>query len=118
MRRWGEVAPIQAQLLGGFLKRDRYRSAASLSDTADIRHADPATTSAEHAALIAFSERRQTFDVPCGAPLVVAVPPDGGSPDAKEFGELGLGVVPRVVQFKQVPGLVRLQLRLLAAQPG
>jgi hypothetical protein len=40
-----------------------------------------------------------------------------GSSDPEEFGELSLGVVPRVVQLQQVLGLVWLQLRLLAAQP-
>jgi hypothetical protein len=35
--------------------------------------------------------------------------------DAKDLGELGLAVRPQVVRFKQVPGLGRLELRLLAA---
>jgi hypothetical protein len=43
---------------------------------------------------------------------------DRGSPDAEEFGELSLGVVPGVVQLKEMLGLVRLQLRLPTAQPA
>ncbi len=38
--------------------------------------------------------------------------------DAEEFGQLGLGVGAEIVQLKQVLGLVRLQLRLLASQPS
>src|SRR5215207_6775206 len=41
-----------------------------------------------------------------------------GLSDAEVFSEFGLGVVPRVVQFEQVLGLVRLQFGLLAAQPA
>jgi hypothetical protein len=44
-------------------------------------------------------------------------PVHGGSSDPEEFGELSLGV-PRVVQLQQVLGLVRLELRLLSAQPA
>jgi len=40
------------------------------------------------------------------------------SADAEEFGQLGLGVGAEIVQLKQVLGLVRLQLRLLASQPS
>src|SRR5512133_1290490 len=40
-----------------------------------------------------------------------------GSPDAEEFGDLSLTVGAEVVQLEQVLGLVRLELRLLAAQP-
>ena len=49
-------------------------------------------------------------------PLEGAV--DGGPADAEEFSEFGLGVGAEVVQLEQVFGLVRLQLRLLAAQPA
>src|SRR5687767_5398745 len=44
-------------------------------------------------------------------------PVNRGSADAEEFGEFGLGVRAEVVQLEQVLGLIRLQLRLLAAQP-
>jgi hypothetical protein len=39
------------------------------------------------------------------------------SADAEEFGQFGLGVRADVVQLQEVLSLVRLQLRLLAAQP-
>ena len=45
-------------------------------------------------------------------------PVHGGSSDPEEFGELSLGVVPRVVQLQQVLCLIRLELRLLSAQPA
>jgi hypothetical protein len=49
-------------------------------------------------------------------PLEGAV--DGGPSDAEEFSEFGLGIGAEVVQLEQMLGLVRLQLRLLAAQPA
>jgi hypothetical protein len=49
-------------------------------------------------------------------PLEGAV--DRGPSDAEEFSEVGLGVGAEVVQLEQMLGLVRLQLRLLAAQPA
>jgi hypothetical protein len=42
---------------------------------------------------------------------------DGGPSDPEEFSKFGLGVGAEVVQLEQMLGLVRLQLRLLAAQP-
>ena len=48
-------------------------------------------------------------------PLECAV--DGGPSDAEEFSKFGLGVGTEVVQLEQMLGLVRLQLRLLTAQP-
>ena len=41
-----------------------------------------------------------------------------GSSDAEEFRELSLGVATGVVQLQQMLGLIRLQLRLLATEPG
>ena len=41
-----------------------------------------------------------------------------GPSDAEEFSKFGLGVGAEVVQLEQMFGLVRLQLRLLAAQPA
>src|SRR5215211_9296389 len=49
-------------------------------------------------------------------PLEGAV--DGEAYDAEEFSEFGLGVGAEVVQLEQMLGLIRLQLRLLPAQPA
>ena len=41
-----------------------------------------------------------------------------GMSDTEELGQFGCAVRAEVVQFEQVLGMVRLQLRLLAAQPS